>query len=92
MYYYNILQPKFICDKAIKVIKREIYKLEKEVYKDIFNKEEKTIQERMENYKKELLLNDYKELIRQLEDLSEFCTEQMEEIAQKGGRKGKCIL
>lgn len=92
MYYFNILQPQIICDKAIKAIKKERDKLARETSQYLLNNKNRTLKGDMENYEKNLLLRDYNTLIRELEELGEFSTQQMKEIVKNGGRNGRCIF
>lgn len=92
MYYFNMLEPQLVCDKAIKTLNREKLRLESEIHDYNWTPEKQSLEGDMENYQKALLLKDYMQLIEQLKDLSEFSMEQMAEIVKKGERKGRCIL
>lgn len=88
MHFFNILEPRIICDDAIKAIKREMTTISIEMEKLKANNE-------FENFLKiqelKKLYIDYYRLIDKLEKLGDFGVQQMNKIV-KGGRKGKCIL
>lgn len=81
MRYYNILEPRFICDKAIKVLKREKNKLDSESKKYIWS-ENRTLENDIANYERNLIIQDYNKLISDLETLGEFGVQQMEKISK----------
>lgn len=91
MYFFNILEPHFICQKAIKVITREKEKLIHEI-NEYYNSSNKTLESSQKNYENNILLNDYIQLIRQLEDLEEFGIQEMKEIANERRWKGRCAF
>ena len=78
MYFFNILEPKFICEKAIRVLKQL--------------KAEQTMENYLKIQELGKLQYDYYKLIKQLEDLGDFGVQQMEKIAKSGERKGECIF
>lgn len=90
MYYYNILQPQFICDKAIKFIQQQQTKIAIEIGNLQVEKENK-----LENAKKiqglSILHFEYSQLIEDLKLLGEFGIQQMKEIIEKGEQKGDII-
>lgn len=90
MRYYNVLEPKFICDRAIKVLKRERNRLDTET-KDYVWSNNRSLEKDIENYEKRLLIADYNRLISDLEKLGEFGVQQMEEIVKNGDKKGEWI-
>lgn len=89
MYFYNILEPKFICDKAIKVLQQEQTRISMEIGK-------LESENGLENYIKikELLKLqfDYYKLIEQLRQLGDFGVQQMESIIKNKESKGNCIF
>lgn len=91
MYYFNILEPKFICDKAIKVLNQEQTRISIEIGK-LESDKEKGIERHLKIRELKILQFDYYKLIEELRQLGDFGVQQMEEIATKRGRKGNCIL
>lgn len=89
MYFFNILEPKFICDKAIRVLKQEQIKISKEIGK---LKAENKMENCLKINELSRLQFDYYKLINQLEELGKFGVQQMEQIAKNGERKGECIF
>ena len=89
MYFYNILEPKFICDKAIKVLQQEQTRISIEIGK-------LKSENRLENYIKIQELSklnfDYYKLIEELRELGDFGFQQMESIIKNKESKGNCIF
>lgn len=91
MYYFNILEPRIICDSAIRVIEQEQTRLSIEIGK-LEADTEPSIEKHMKIRELKILQYDYYQLIDQLQKLGEFGVQQMEFIATKGERKGNCIF
>lgn len=91
MYYFNILEPRFICDKAIKVLNQEQTRISKEIGK-LESDKEQGIGKHLKIGELKMLQADYYRLIEELKQLGDFGVQQMEEIATKGKRKGNCIF
>lgn len=89
MYYFNILEPRFICDKAIKVLQREQIRIEREISSLM-------AEEGFENYLKiqelKKLNYDYYQLIDSLEKLGEFGVQQMQFISKNKDKSQPCIF
>lgn len=89
MFYFNILEPKIICDKAIKTIQQEQTRISTEIGK-------LKAEPGMENYVKIQELSklhyDYHNLIIQLEDLATFGVEQMQKLKKDNDQKGQCLF
>lgn len=89
MYFYNILEPRFICDKAIKVLQQEQTRISIEIGK---LKSENGIENYIEIQELSKLYFDYYKLIEQLRQLGDFGVQQMESIIKNEDRKGNCIF
>ena len=89
MYFYNILEPRFICDKAIKVLKHEKTRLSSEIGK---LKAENSFEDNFKIRKLQELYFEYEQLIEQLNQLGDFGTQQMQHIVENKEQKGNCIF
>ena len=89
MYFYNILEPKFICDKAIKVLQQEQTRISIEIGK---LKSENGIENYIKIQELSKLNYDYYKLIEQLRQLGDFGVQQMESIIKNKECKGNCIF
>ena len=89
MYFYNILEPKFICDKAIKVLQQEQTRISIEIGK---LKSENGIENYIKIQELSKLNYDYYKLIEQLKQLGDFGVQQMESIIKNKESKGNCIF
>lgn len=89
MYFFNMLEPRLICDKAIKVLQQEQTKLSIEIGK---LKLENSIENNLKISEYSQLYFEYSKLIDSLQYLGEFGVQQMESLAKNGKRKGKCIF
>lgn len=89
MYFYNILEPKFICDKAIKILQQEQTRISIEIGK---LKSENGIENYIKIQELSKLDYDYYKLIEQLKQLGDFGVQQMESIIKNKESKGNCIF
>ena len=89
MYYFNILEPKRICDKAIKIIRQEQTKISIEIGK---LKAEQGIENYAKIHELSKLQYDYYNLIIQLENLATFGVEQMQKLKKDNDKKWQCIF
>ena len=89
MYFYNILEPKFICDKAIKVLQQEQTRISIEIGK---LKSENGIENYIKIQELSKLNYDYYKLIEQLKQLGDFGVQQMESIIKNKESKENCIF
>lgn len=89
MYFYNILEPKFICDKAIKVLQQEQTRISIEIGK---LKSENGLENYIKIQELSKLYFDYYKLIEQLRQLGDFGVQQMESIIKNKESKGNCIF
>lgn len=92
MYYFNILEPRFICDRAIKALKREQTRISIEIGKVQADKQGDSLENYMKIQELKKLQYDYYRLIQDLEQLGSFGVQQMEQMAKNGDRRGNCIF
>lgn len=89
MYYFNILEPRIICDKAIKIIRQEQSKISIEIGK---LKAEQGIENYAKIHELSKLHYDYYNLIIQLENLATFGVEQMQKLKKDNDKKWQCLF
>ncbi len=77
MYYFNILEPKIICDKAIKFLKQEQTRISTEIGKLKSDKSQNILEKTTKIQELSKLHYEYFILIEELEQLGEFGVEQL---------------
>lgn len=89
MYYFNILEPKIICEDAVRFFKQELTRISMEIEK---LKAENEFESHIKIQELKKMYIDYYQLIYKLEQLGEFGVQQMNEIVKNKKANGECIV